>query len=230
MSISVFWPSTRAWGSWRSTEWATSRRAPSATTESLCTGKKGKIAQGICKGNLNTSCEQSRNFSLEPGFTLPWFLKSWWLRERWIFLQAQLRLNFLLSSVFCLWQIPPAQKRAALLRRYLKGATCGLLFCFHLTGPSTCYLWLLLIEINAVKNINIDNKVVLSNEQTGMGEVSDLPVRFSEREPEFFLLKMQKIRHPQNMQKRECDVVASFVWLHFVLVIRKFRSRCQLFR
>lgn len=78
---------------------------------------------------------------------------------------------------------------AALLHRCLKGATCGLLFYFQLTDPSTCYIWLLLIEIDIVKNISIDNKAVLSNELTGMGEVSDLPLllltaslQFSERE------------------------------------------------
>lgn len=80
---------------------------------------------------------------------------------------------------------------------------------------------------------------MLSKELTGMGEVSDLPLQlqtaslqFSDRKPEFFLHKIQEIRHLQNMQKRDCDIVASLPWLHFVLVlvIRKFRSRCQLLR
>lgn len=40
MSLSVFWPSTRAWGSWRSPEWAASSWAESTTTESICAGKR----------------------------------------------------------------------------------------------------------------------------------------------------------------------------------------------
>lgn len=90
---------------------------------------------------------------------------------------------------------------AALLHRCLKGATCGLLFCFHLTRPSSCYLWLLLIDIDIVKNISIDNKVVLSNELAGIGEVSDLPLQLqtaslqcSERKAEFFVHQVAKWR------------------------------------
>lgn len=155
MSISVFWPSTRAWGSWRSTEWTTSRRAPSAATESLCTGKKGKTGQGNLQGESKYFMwAKSRNFSLEPGFTLPWFLKNWRLREKWIFLQAQLRLNFHSSfSFLSLINTSCTEMHAALLHRYLKGAACGLLLCFHLTDPSTCYLWLLLIEIDVVTTL-----------------------------------------------------------------------------
>lgn len=66
----------------------------------------------------------------------------------------------LLLSFFSLTNTSCTEMHAALLHTYLKGATCGLLFCFPLTGPSTCYLWLLLIEIDVVKNINIDNSAL----------------------------------------------------------------------
>lgn len=150
MSISVFWPSTCAWGSWRSTEWTTSRRAPSATTESLCTGKKGKIGHGICKRNGNASCEKSPE-------TWTRFYSSLILHK----LMAKSKVDFPASAVevkfpLPLWflsmaNISSTKMHATLLHSCLKGATCWLLFCFNLTGPSLWYLWPLLIEIDVVK-------------------------------------------------------------------------------